>query len=88
MTNQPSTENVERARQAITHGYIRDDVDRLVDDIAQTLQAVEDAAERRGAVRGLRELACDEDWIYPDVIKCILNRANELEQQLPQREGE
>jgi hypothetical protein len=47
--NQPSAENVERAK-AIFHRSLRDESSiRLA--IAQVLQAVEDAAERRGAVK-------------------------------------
>jgi hypothetical protein len=67
-TNQPSAENVARAREIAENldvGYgnqlDRVSIDLATADIAQALQDVEDAAERRGAVKWLRSKAIDTD---------------------------
>lgn len=101
MTNQPSAENVERAYR-ITDRYVggQESMGRLVNRIAQTLHAVEDEAERRGAVKYLRAKAIDMDCqadsastefefhMLRRVGSILFGMANELEQQPPQREGE
>jgi hypothetical protein len=59
--NQPSAENVERAERLLDCDFDQanawTDFDAGVRIIAQALQTVEDAAERRGAVKYLREKA-------------------------------
>jgi hypothetical protein len=96
-TNQPSAENVERAKEIVfaVSEYLGPDLEfGHCMALAQALQAVEDAAERRGAVKALKDAASlfescakHEDPrsqvnvvdAYESAMEVCRDRANELE---------